>query len=372
MGRSLLTIKDYDKILQFISQIHNGKGDYRYELLKNISNIFSFNYLTFHLIDSDGRFSSPIGLNISGQLFQMYAEYYFKTDIFHPINMGYFMMTKKTIAITDLMSLKQFEATEYYKDFLKKDNLYYEVAMPLKFNNQLIGALGIFRPKEEGNFTPRDYEILRSLYDNITYQLHEYLVRTQIKNEQQIYKNCISQLPIGMIVLDQRRNIINSNEIAKIYCLDLLSETFISDPVHEVVQNILPNISFQSKDSTSAIYYELDNYTIKIVPSIVPSMQNGVETYYLLYIIKKSPTKLQNVHAFTYKYNLTERQLEIVELLSQGFSNKEIASKLYISTHTVRTHMDNIFNKLNVSSRTAILFKLGFIEDTANKDLQRT
>lgn len=362
MGKSLLTIKDYDKILQFLSLTQNCKGDYRDELLKSISNIFSFNHLTFHFIDSDGRLSNPIGLNISSRLFQMYAEYYFKTDIFHPINIRHLALTKKTLTITDLMSIQQFEETEYYKDFLKKDNLYYEIAMPIKFNNQLIGALGIFRAKEEGNFTPKDFEILRSLYDNISYQLHEYLVSTQIKIEQQIYKNYFSQLPIGMIVLDNSRNIINSNEIAQTFCLDILNDTFFADPVREVVRNILPNISFKSIDSSSAIYYELENYTIKIVTSIVPCLRNGLETYYLLYVIKKSPAKHQNLHAFVCSYSLTERQLEIVELLTQGFSNKEIASQLHVSTNTVRTHMDNIFNKLNVSSRTAILHKLGLID----------
>jgi len=52
-------------------------------------------------------------------------------------------------------------------------------------------------------------------------------------------------------------------------------------------------------------------------------------------------------------YGLTERELEVLRLAAAGKSNREIAAALVISEHTVARHMQNIFNKLGVSSRTA-------------------
>ena len=49
---------------------------------------------------------------------------------------------------------------------------------------------------------------------------------------------------------------------------------------------------------------------------------------------------------------LSDRELEILRLVSQGKSNKEIASDLFISVNTVKVHLSNIYQKIGVSSRT--------------------
>lgn len=49
---------------------------------------------------------------------------------------------------------------------------------------------------------------------------------------------------------------------------------------------------------------------------------------------------------------LSERELEVIQLVSQGLSNHEIAGKLFISTGTVKRHVSNIYQKLDVHSRT--------------------
>ena len=63
---------------------------------------------------------------------------------------------------------------------------------------------------------------------------------------------------------------------------------------------------------------------------------------------------------------LTERETEVLRLLAVGKSNKEIASEMYISETTVKTHVSNILMKLNVPSRTqAALYavRIGLVED---------
>ncbi len=51
--------------------------------------------------------------------------------------------------------------------------------------------------------------------------------------------------------------------------------------------------------------------------------------------------------------HFTKREWELLSLMSSGPSNKQIAERLCISEHTVRTHLSTIFGKLRVKSRTA-------------------
>ena len=44
--------------------------------------------------------------------------------------------------------------------------------------------------------------------------------------------------------------------------------------------------------------------------------------------------------------------MEVLRLITQGLSNKEIASKIFIAEWTVRTHVSNILGKLHLASRT--------------------
>ena len=56
-------------------------------------------------------------------------------------------------------------------------------------------------------------------------------------------------------------------------------------------------------------------------------------------------------HAVTSQETLTSREAQILALLAEGLVNKQIAARLGISTHTVKTHLAALFHKLGVSTR---------------------
>ncbi len=67
-------------------------------------------------------------------------------------------------------------------------------------------------------------------------------------------------------------------------------------------------------------------------------------------VFEKEAVKKQEISdKFQNLYRLTNRETEILKLLSQGLSNKEMASRLYISDQTVSVHRKNIMRKLNVN-----------------------
>jgi DNA-binding NarL/FixJ family response regulator len=73
--------------------------------------------------------------------------------------------------------------------------------------------------------------------------------------------------------------------------------------------------------------------------------------------------KVKNNNSYTdenlkNKLNLSDRENEIAIMISEGFTNKQIASSLYITTGTVKNYVSSLYNKLDVSDRTNALIKI--------------
>lgn len=68
---------------------------------------------------------------------------------------------------------------------------------------------------------------------------------------------------------------------------------------------------------------------------------------------------------------LTEREIEVLRLVAQGLTNKEIAAKLDLSEHTAKTHLRNILDKLHLRSRAhaaAYAVRAGLVKDVQRQD----
>jgi len=104
-------------------------------------------------------------------------------------------------------------------------------------------------------------------------------------------------------------------------------------------------------NNIQGLFYKND--PLNIMPKGISTILNGD-----LWYSRKTLTKciMENNHSNNFldhaaTSHLTLRQREILILMASGCSNKEIANKLNISGHTVKTHVYNIYKKLNVDSR---------------------
>lgn len=80
---------------------------------------------------------------------------------------------------------------------------------------------------------------------------------------------------------------------------------------------------------------------------------------------KANPSKAANLPARTLlnadlaqKFGLSNREIEVLQLIAEGHSNQEIADQLYVSLSTVKTHVSNLFSKLDVQRRTQAMKKV--------------
>ncbi|MBV6625351.1 MAG: response regulator transcription factor [Rivularia sp. (in: Bacteria)] len=131
---------------------------------------------------------------------------------------------------------------------------------------------------------------------------------------------------------------------ATIILVDELEDINLETILAARIKGILPHNSTESE--IIAAVEAVASSLVVFHPDIVDNLQ-----------LQKS-TNLQHHE------KLTNREIEILQMLTSGLSNKAIAQQLHISEHTVKFHVSSIFQKLNVSTRTeavAVGVRLGLI-----------
>lgn len=127
-------------------------------------------------------------------------------------------------------------------------------------------------------------------------------------------------------LLDRLQNTYPNTSYTKQYKTEIASDKFIAIP----------------KSETSSI-----NWTHLLIALLICSL---ILNFWLLF---KNKTKRQKTHEVI-KEQLTKQEQNVLDLLLKEHTNKEIADTLFVSLSTVKTHVNNIYKKLNVNSRDEI------------------
>ncbi len=125
---------------------------------------------------------------------------------------------------------------------------------------------------------------------------------------------------------------------------------------HEALQELLPVIESAQADDIVLPFAEN-------LPEIRPLLQKINKNQYgswldkVLQLGEQYMTVLEKTGKPAFQEPLTNRESQVLILLSDGLSQKEIAAKLYLSLNTVRRHLQNAYDKLGVSNKTLAINK---------------
>ena len=151
--------------------------------------------------------------------------------------------------------------------------------------------------------------------------------------------------------------------------MDGLETVLISKEIYPDIQFLMLTAFSEDEKIFEAVkagasgYLLKDEKISKIVSSIFELLNDGAvpmspivakKTLEMLKISEKPTPTISEKNQETIDY-LSIREMEILQGIVQGLNYKEIAEKLFISPHTVRKHIANIYDKLHVSNKTAAI-----------------
>jgi DNA-binding NarL/FixJ family response regulator len=176
----------------------------------------------------------------------------------------------------------------------------------------------------------------------------------EIKNDFETAEECIEALeknPVDVILMDIGLPYMTGVEATKIIKEKYPNTKIIMLTSHDNQEEIISSLA------SGANAYALKDISVEDLHDAILNTNKGC-----IWIHPKIASIIN--HTFVNAklipkddFNLTSREKEVLELLTQGLSNTEIAEKLIISTHTAKAHVCNILTKLSVTDRVQAAVK---------------
>ena len=368
MGR--LSSNDYQNVIHTINVYNSNieRLDLPNLILQSLSELFKTNGGVF-IPASDTHegleLTNAILFNIDWSYTNQYLKNYWRYDP----HLQKVLDSRLTIFKTnDIVPYSRWVKLEYYNEFCRPQNLDYELDICLRMHDRLLGNIALFRSRQQQDFDSRDILKAELLAPHITCAIHEANFLSKINHERKLLRRGMECLSLGIILLDSELMPVYSNPQARRICLfikgeesakgnKLKSEGFPAVIVQDCLdlksqQHNWNEIDFNRHERIISLEH---NNIFRLKSSIIwDQSETSPKLYFVILledISKSSNLKDDNIKR---QYHLTNREMEITQLIAGGLTNNEIAKSLYISKNTVETHLSNIFEKTNAKNRTSL------------------
>lgn len=346
---------DLDQLCQ------NQAAFFNADLLNVIERNFGYSHLSMTAY-SQNEFLGVIGTNPLAPLKDYYVGSFFQADPFSKYisvkcneNMGYRPLLFKS---TELMSANRYSKDIYFS-FLHQFRMSYALTIPI--NNFRIT---IFKLDGDADFSSEEVEAIEAVSDMIRSCYRKYLAIRDLYSSHHIKNQLLDIWDTGIIILDDYGRITDLNSSASHF----LTESFDSFNITAVVKNLIEMLDAQEKKTPSCAKEGLiyQGYHIKFNTYVAVDAFGIVKStkYITMIPLKESHVSAQDALEFFRKQGLTAKEIEVIQELNKGKSNKEIAQSLFISSNTVNMHFKNIYRKLNINNQRTLLSLFNRVVDT--------
>lgn len=360
MGLGNLAKADEAKIIKFLQKIQvppeASQRQLRKKILVELDNIFGYEHTSFWLINKKLDLHDPVCINFNEQEYILcrYTEEFYKHDPFYPQNVPSKVLFKRDMVRTKDLSLQNGRFNHEYTDFLAANyRVHHKLVLQFHDESGIFAGIGFFIPRQIEELDSKDLLSLKILGPFISQALSNKLAADSLGCKNDMFELMINQSQVGIIAFDDYFKVHYSNFAAQEYCMELCGKqrqlTYLESFIKQYFMDS-GNPVWRFGLERELLSNAMRRYTMKLVASL----KNGSSMYTVYLFPKLSAGRIDS----RMPDDLTNREKEIIPLILGGLTNQEIAERLFISISTVKSHIENIYRKFQVTNRTSLCSKL--------------
>lgn len=270
----------------------------------------------------------------------------------------------------NIITYQDLQDTRYYT-FMREHDVHSHMFVNLVSKGKMIGNVIYIRPKKMRPFQAEDMALAGLLQPYMSAALEKIILLEEHIGYNQILDSIISRSKqTGIMLLNNTLEPIHKNESAD-DTLALLYEENESN--QKLPQSILVKCNelvsqirrsgnkFLNTDTLEnlRLSFQIKKMKEDVLVTLHPVPLSQGEIFLLVFMESKGISS--QVYKLAKQCGLTQREIEVVNLMWLGMSSAEIADKLFISTHTVNNHIQAIFEKMAVRNRGSLVSKLALL-----------
>ncbi len=239
----------------------------------------------------------------------------------------------------------QFDATyeqQLYFDFLGSVNLAYAAVLPICEEFRLV----IYKSPDKGDFTDSELGLFNSLLSVTRSKWNSFVSAKDTDRSSCIMERLLDCMGVGYVILNDDMQLMSHNANSAQY-LNALFQTTSACAIPMLLDRL-----------QGCVELKYENYHISLSSYTEVNGFGDIKTYRYISIRHAAAAAAPGGSALRFDL-LTARELEVLDYFVKGYEYPEISKALFISEGTLKTHLKNIYRKLNVSNQRRLVYEYG-------------
>jgi len=267
--------------------------------------------------------------------------------------------TPPVIDLRELTDSGQLHHSEFYADFLRPSEIEHALIAVCGSSSRTRAVMGIHRSRKRQRFSSEDVAVLELLTPLVGNHL-ERMLGTRV----------LAALPHaeaeGLILCDPQGRVLYCNDIARTLCRSISPLGAVSPLVERVPRRgdasappqCIPDAAPGTAELAAFVGYAISDPELLATRCGLDVSTRSVSlgTHEALLVVLGDHDQLgpQRAEVLQQRFALTAREIQVLEAMIAGATNKEIATALFVAECTVKKHMQSISAKVGARTRTGV------------------